>query len=290
MRRIPRWAVLLSIVGLTTLVPGETDSSRDSVERGIKAFARKDFAAAEYAYQEAIRQDSLNARAHKLLGLLYAIQENYRAAEAPFRRACELAPGDEEAWYYLGRLYFNLNRFEESREVFRQAFQKGNSGSRLEAALALTLEALGHAGEAEAHLRVAIRGGDKAALRQYGQFLFRQGRLKESMQPLRQAGDTTTLQRVARALEVMPQAVSKSAPMPVRFEAADLDMVVRNGAAGDKHLIETMLAGVAAFDYDNDGWPDIFVCNGASLPVLPRFRAITATAFIEIITTERLSM
>src|SRR6476646_8739721 len=122
-------AAFLSIVALTTLIPAVTDASRDSVERGMKAAARKDFTGAEYAYKEAIRQDSLNARAHKLLGLLYAIQQNYFAAEAPFRRACELSPRDEEAWYYLGRLYFNLNRFQESREVFQHAFEKGNFSS-----------------------------------------------------------------------------------------------------------------------------------------------------------------
>jgi hypothetical protein len=38
-------------------------------------------------------------------------------------------------------------------------------------------------------------------------------------------------------------------------------MVVRNGATGKKYLPETMIAGVAVLDYDNDGWPDILVAN-----------------------------
>jgi hypothetical protein len=47
-------------------------------------------------------------------------------------------------------------------------------------------------------------------------------------------------------------------------------MVVKNGASGEQHQIETMLAGVAVLDYDNDGWPDIFVANGGSIPSLQK--------------------
>jgi hypothetical protein len=36
----------------------------------------------------------------------------------------------------------------------------------------------------------------------------------------------------------------------------------------DKHMIETMPGGIAVFDYNNDGRPDIFFTNGASLPDL----------------------
>ena len=50
-------------------------------------------------------------------------------------------------------------------------------------------------------------------------------------------------------------------------------MVVKNGATGEHHLIETMIAGVAVFDFDNDGWPDIFVANGASMPKLEKDNA-----------------
>jgi enediyne biosynthesis protein E4 len=39
-----------------------------------------------------------------------------------------------------------------------------------------------------------------------------------------------------------------------------------NGAFGKKYLPETMGPGVAFIDYDNDGWPDIFLANGMDWP------------------------
>ena len=37
-----------------------------------------------------------------------------------------------------------------------------------------------------------------------------------------------------------------------------------NGATPQKYLPETMSAGALIFDYDSDGWPDIFLVNGGS--------------------------
>src|SRR5690349_21097715 len=39
-----------------------------------------------------------------------------------------------------------------------------------------------------------------------------------------------------------------------------------NGAFGKKWLPETLGPGVAFIDYDNDGWPDIFLVNGMDWP------------------------
>jgi hypothetical protein len=50
--------------------------------------------------------------------------------------------------------------------------------------------------------------------------------------------------------------------------AAGLDFVVENHPTARKHLIETMPGGVAVFDYDGDGWADIFFTNGAAVPSL----------------------
>src|SRR5258708_40358116 len=44
---------------------------------------------------------------------------------------------------------------------------------------------------------------------------------------------------------------------------------VFGGADTKKYIIETTGTGVAIFDYDNDGWPDIFVVNGTTLDPLP---------------------
>ena len=41
------------------------------------------------------------------------------------------------------------------------------------------------------------------------------------------------------------------------------------GVQTKKFIIETTGTGVAIFDYDNDGWPDIFVVNGTTLDPLP---------------------
>jgi enediyne biosynthesis protein E4 len=52
-------------------------------------------------------------------------------------------------------------------------------------------------------------------------------------------------------------------------QKAGIRFVHNNGAFGKKYLPETMGPGVAFIDYDNDGWPDIFLVNGTDWPGHP---------------------
>ena len=51
--------------------------------------------------------------------------------------------------------------------------------------------------------------------------------------------------------------------------------IVFGGKDTKKYIIETTGTGVAIFDYDNDGWPDIFLVNGTTLEGFPTGEAPT---------------
>ena len=74
---------------------------------------------------------------------------------------------------------------------------------------------------------------------------------------------------VLYSLAVTPQ--EPKAAKPLAFftdEAGKAGLTMKNvfgGVDSKKYIIETTGTGVAIFDFDNDGWPDIFVVNGTTL-------------------------
>src|SRR5271166_4811618 len=66
-------------------------------------------------------------------------------------------------------------------------------------------------------------------------------------------------------------------PSPPKVNFVDLaeqaGLTAKTEDGGDKvkrYILETTGSGVAAFDFDNDGWPDIFLVNGSTLEGFPK--------------------
>jgi len=65
-------------------------------------------------------------------------------------------------------------------------------------------------------------------------------------------------------------------PSPIRFELKTIPFRLDHGEITARHVPATMAGGIATFDYNRDGRPDIFLTNGANLATLkkdqPKYR------------------
>jgi tetratricopeptide (TPR) repeat protein len=243
----------------------------DEAARGLAAFRARDFETAVAEFRLLTEQHPMDSRVWKLLGMAYAAQEKYVLAESAFSRACTLNPGEEDACYYLARTEFVLGRTESALRFYQLALQNAGRGrGKILLGIALSYEALAKPAEAEDFYRQAIKIGEKRAQIDLALFLFKIGRGPESLTLLESAGAMPELERVRKALKAVPPPSAGSSTPEITFQSRPLNMIVQTGATGSKHLIETMTAGVAVFDYDNDGWPDIFIANGATVPDLSK--------------------
>ena len=54
------------------------------------------------------------------------------------------------------------------------------------------------------------------------------------------------------------------------LKSSKINFTLKNSVSPQRYSIETMLGGVALFDYNNDGLLDIFFTNGAAIPSLEK--------------------
>jgi len=88
----------------------------------------------------------------------------------------------------------------------------------------------------------------------------------------------STANRAAQQRRVPPgketAAKGTQAPSPIQFEnvldASKIKFTLKNSVSPQHYSIETMMGGVAVFDYNNDGLLDIFFTNGAAIPSLEK--------------------
>ncbi|MGC9291541.1 MAG: CRTAC1 family protein [Acidobacteriaceae bacterium] len=85
---------------------------------------------------------------------------------------------------------------------------------------------------------------------------------------------------LATGSSLLPKAFLRGMPLPgagaskIRFEEvaakSGLHFVTANSPTSYKNQVETMVSGVALFDYDGDGYLDIYLVNGAAIPSLEK--------------------
>ena len=78
---------------------------------------------------------------------------------------------------------------------------------------------------------------------------------------------------VACFLLVISSSSQEKAPAPIRFELKNLPFHLQSDESQAKNVPETMAGGVAVFDYNGDGRPDIFFANGADLATMKKSSA-----------------
>ncbi|MGD0049882.1 MAG: CRTAC1 family protein [Bryobacteraceae bacterium] len=65
-------------------------------------------------------------------------------------------------------------------------------------------------------------------------------------------------------------ASGQNAEAPIHFVYRPIDFRLESCETPQRHAPETMAGGVAVFDYNNDGYPDIFFTNGADIRTLQK--------------------
>lgn len=70
------------------------------------------------------------------------------------------------------------------------------------------------------------------------------------------------------AFPFFPRLLSSDSRFPIYFTAQKIDFHLYNDESPQRHAPETMAGGVAIFDYNRDGKPDVFFTNGADLRTL----------------------
>lgn len=139
--------------------------------------------------QHAVRIEPGYVKAYTLLGRIYAAKNSWDLAEQNFRQALDLDPRDRDAWYFSGEACYSSGQFEAAAKSFQEALNLGANQARVHDHLALAYDSLGQYDKAESEYRQAVElaGGDYRPFFDYGVFIFKQRRTKESISMLERA-------------------------------------------------------------------------------------------------------
>ena len=223
-----------------------------------------DPSAAVDALTRAVRLNPNDPYFHKELALAHASEGHVESAFCELMAALLIDPRDATTHAAIGQLFLDAERDEDAVRAFNRALTLKPDASKRdmaspprshESARRVRPESNSSSSSrrAEAHKSSAA-----ATLPATSSITaHRSGR-----RPVRRALVALVLVSasglVPHADTALPQFVDITQQAGITFRHT-------NGASADKHLVETMGSGGLFFDYDGDGWIDIFIVDGGSL-------------------------
>jgi len=216
------------------------------------------------AYQKTLRIAPGFSRAYVGLGEIYLERNLTEKAIEELSLAVSLDPKLAKAQLQLGLAEARAGKHDQAVEAFRKALELEPSNHRIHYNLSMSLKRLGRDDEAKQELEIFRTLQAQAEEQEYRE-------LQEEI--------SRRIDLKGTAASVVPLASSeqkpddKSGTPPALSEAVFRDIASQagirfrhiNGATPEKYMPETMGSGCLFFDYDDDGWIDIFLVNGGSL-------------------------
>ncbi|MBL8230645.1 MAG: VCBS repeat-containing protein [Bryobacterales bacterium] len=262
------------IFAAAMLLIAQTAGLRDQATR---LFREQKFLEAARTLEQLLREEPKDKNARYLLALCWQQAGDHAKAEAEFLALLKRETKWAQAHYAFARLLFFRGRFEEALEWNARAEKLGEARVRTRHLAARIEEERGKYTEALEAYRSAIAADRNHAESLSGEssVLFKLGRYAEAKSSANSAlrADPSNaeakriLQQIERAsVATKPSSTTRSAD--VTFERKALPFQLEHFPTPTKQLVSTMAGGLAVFDYDNDGRPDLFFTNGAEIPSL----------------------
>jgi tetratricopeptide (TPR) repeat protein len=179
------------------------------------------------------------------------------------------------ARYALARVLFVEGKLPEARAAAETADRIGEPPARTRRLIGSIEEERANYADALANYDAALRADPNVneAHSARASVLFKLGRFPEA----RAAAEAALRLSPANpeATRVLRQVTTAQIPTSTRatdvtFDRLELPFILNNSPTPEKHIVSTMAGGVAIFDYNNDGLPDLFFTNGAELPSLQK--------------------
>jgi TonB family protein len=157
------FTVVLAALILSPLTRGQSGSSNEDFQKGMRHYEAAEYAQAATAFKRVIDKDHNNAEAYYQLGNSYFLMSRNKDAVKAYQRVVELKPDHYLAYNNLGTAYHGLREFRQAINAYESALKiKPNYSSAILGLGVAYLELKDRDAALEQHKRLAAIDMERA--------------------------------------------------------------------------------------------------------------------------------